>query len=408
MVIYDLVHGYQPFKDPGFHFPWVEKNLKDKFVPTSIAMVNSHVKRGVQLQGWTLDNWLQSSQEIVRMAEIVIDNVKRARELQKVEIGFSGYTHPILPLLSDDLLRIQLILDHEVVSNRLGEPAWFWPPEGAVDKKVLKILFELYPEVIPVIPDMSLGKNNFSGLIKVRHQGGGIQNVLVCNNILKDVFMNAMFYDENPHPQVVRTAWDDVKNIYEDGETFSQVFHEIDPELNILARDWENSGSVEVLTATSGGGLEIGGYLSMEAEFRLPSEGDWEQAILYNVEDILPGSWEVAASNNDPYIYWQPKKDTKNWQKLSDEEKDWTLQWVDYIQEYNALFDKYLETRGGMRGVLSNEMNKKELKEILPGLLSCVPWHYLANELWGPDRRVSHDAWQALCLPTINKLKEFK
>lgn len=405
MQFYDLFHGYQPFKDPVMHFPWVEKNLREVFVPTARAIAAANIIGGFQIQGWTLNQWSNSNDEVQNMFNEMKDDLNKALSDGHVEVGFSGYSHPILPLLSEKLVSLQIQLDHEVVSSIFRAPTWFWPPEGAINKEVLKVIFEHYPNIIVMIPDMCIGRENYSGLAKIKHSEDQQQRVLVCNNILKDLFMNTMFYQENPHPEVLQMSWDEIKMIYESDEMFTKMLNKLGGDLHVLARDWENSGSVKGLEKIIGGGLELDEVVDLKASHLLPSKGNWDDAEEYEIDDIKPGSWEVAASNDDPYVYWLPKQDGYFWQSLSEEERQWAQQWERFINRFNDGFSKWLEKRGGVEGVMADESLKEEAKDMLTGLASCVPWHFLANKKWKPDPGFSRVAWEKLSVPAEIKLK---
>ena len=58
MIFYDLIHGYQPFDPQAFTPRWIKRNLQQNFLPTSLAMKNGSISRGIQLQGWTIDAWI--------------------------------------------------------------------------------------------------------------------------------------------------------------------------------------------------------------------------------------------------------------------------------------------------------------------------------------------------------------
>lgn len=173
MIIYDLIHGYQPFDPQTFIHKWVRKNLQQIFLPTSISMRKGLIPRGIQLQGWTIETWLNTEKSIKDLAKKTLNNLKIANQKGNIEIGISGYSHPILPMLSNDLIKAQIILDKQVVEKYLGKATWFWPPEGAIDQRVLKVIHEIFPNLILLIPDKAIGEYNFNGPIKIKFSAKG-------------------------------------------------------------------------------------------------------------------------------------------------------------------------------------------------------------------------------------------
>ncbi len=404
MTFFDLSHGYQPFKDPNLHFDWVEKNLKNVFLPTSKAMTNGYVKRGVQVQGWTLEAWMNSTEETQALAETVISNLKIAESKKYIEFGFSGYSHPILPILTDDLIRLQLIFDYNAVTKHLGAPTWFWPPEGAININLLKILYELYPKTIVVVPDISVNRRNFSGFVKIMHEDGRYQKAFISNNILKDILMNAIFYEHNPYKDIT-IDWDDIQNIYTEKGRFYRLLQEINtPDPVILTRDWENAGSVKGLIPTDNGGLEHLSLMDNSFTFKLPSEASWDNAETIDIKDIVPGCWETDASPNNPYIYWRPNKESDYWKNIPLIKQIWVNKWNEYIDEFNDRFSVFIGKNGGIDTIVNDSKLSNDTKQMIAGLLSCVPWHFLANPQWGPDQSFSMAAWENICKPSREML----
>jgi hypothetical protein len=412
MKIFDLIHGYQPFQDPVFNFsydPWVKNNLEKVFYPTSVAMKNGSVKRGINIKGWTIDSWLSSSDDVKKLAKKIIRNLREAMNNRYVEVGFSGYAHPILPLLNKELIIAQIVIDHEITKDTFGEPTWFWPPEGAVSGELLSTLYDFYPEVIVVIPDVSLGLRNYSGVHTVAHHKKssslpGFQKVLVCNSLLKDVVMNSVCYPTNPHYEL-DMEWSHVKQMYFDHEKFNTMLNKLGGNIHVIARDWENMGSVEGLSSHENGGFEIKAFLKHAGDFKLPSEANWSNADVLKIEHINFGSWEVDAHVDDPFIYWWPSEYHSHWQTLNDEQKKWAKRWQGFIKEFNEDFKVWSDKHGGIKNLLNNETSKQHVKDLLPGLMSCIPWHFLAKQLWEPSPEFSKEAWEKIVLPSREKLK---
>ena len=56
--------------------------------------------------------------------------------------------------------------------------------------------------------------------------------------------------------------------------------------------------------------------------------------------------------------------------------------------------------------MLKNKELKDLLKQTLPGLHSCIGWHYFAKRSWKPDYQYSQAALKNIVLPSLKKLKK--
>lgn len=405
MIIYDLTHGYQPFQPPQLIPDWVEKNLKESFLPVSKALANGVIHRGTQIQGWTIENWLKGPGPIKSLAEETLENLKQAYQKGYIEIGTSGYAHPILPLLDENLIYAQIELDMAVLRKYIGKATWFWFPEGAVSQKSLKVLLERFPELIVIIPDTSLGKKNFSGLVKIKYENGKEQKAIVCNSLLKDIMMNAEYYPEKPPYVPDSVSWSVAQKMVYDGEKFFKILQTLGGNVHVLARDWENKGSKDGLAPIDKEGMDVKGLVELKAEFKLPSDVDWSNAELVKIEDVQPGSWETDAPEDDPFLYWWPNEESDRWKSLSKDKKAWVLRWKNLVNDYNKSFKEKVEAAGGVNELLESEGEKEKLRNSLPTLMSCIPWHFLAKPEWYPDPGFSKLAWENIILPAVQQLQ---
>lgn len=406
MLVYDLIHGYQPFQPPAFVPDWVEVNLQKVFLPTSVAMKNGSVKRGVQLQGWTIDNFLNSPEPIRSLAKEVINNLREASQSGLIEIGASSYSHAILPLFSKEIIQLQIIFDVEVLREYIGEPTWFWFPEGAVSQNALKILFELYPDLIVTIPDTSLSQTNYSDLIRIEYPNGGEQKTFVCNSLLKDIMMNAYYYPEKPSYVTDSVDWPTAQNMVYNGDDFKIVLQQLGGDIHVLARDWENKGSADGLVDFESGGKDVKGLVDLDAEFKLISEADWSKCKTISIEDIKNGSWECDAPHDDPYLYWKPNKTGDAWARISKENREWSIKWENMIENYNNKFKKVVEKHGGVENIIKDKDISTRVKGSFNALMSCVPWHFLAKDAYDPDPGFSKRAWENIVIPGCKTLEE--
>ena len=410
MVFYDLIHGYQPF-EPKINTPkWVRKNLKEVFLPTSLAMKKGLILRGVQLQGWTIESWLNSSPEIRSLAKKTLYNLKKAGQKRHIEIGTSAYSHPILPMLSNDLIKIQLILDKEIIEKYLGQPTWFWSPEGAVDQRVLKIIHQIFPSLILLIPDKAIGKANFSGPIKIKFKNS-FQKAIVFNTLFKDLFMNAEDYCKRPkyvrRPKHLsnKLVWSRIRRIAHSSQSFLQVLKFLKTDCFILMRDWENAGSRKGLRKSSDG-KEIGNFLKFrnQIEFRLPSQFNWPEAETFQITSIRSATWDMDSVPQDPFPWWQPNRHAWVWQHRTELKRKKVNEWQAVIKEFDQIFQQKIKEQGGLKKSLQNKRFKNLLKQSLPIVHSCVGWHYLAKKSWS-NYRYAQQMFKQVVLPCLEKLK---
>ena len=431
MYFYDLIHGYQPFEPKTGVPKWVKKNLRKVFLPTSLAMKKGLIRRGIQLQGWTIESLLANPGRIKKLAKKILRNLKIAGQRKHVEIGSSAYSHPILPMLSDDLIRAQIVLDREVVEKYLGKPTWFWLPEGAIDKRTLKIIHEVSPDLILLIPDKALGKYNFNGLVKIRFstrgRRGNFQKAIVFSCLFKDLFMNVEDYRRRP--KYIRRpgrlpkelVWARIRRTVHSPKIFLELLKflksyrgQSSGDFFVLMRDWENAGSKKGLRKIKGTVLErglspkeIGVFLKLKdkIDFRLPSQFNWKKAKVIPISKIIPASWDMESNPRDPYPWWQPNKYGKIWRQRKPFRRKRILEWQELIKEFDRTFQQKVKERGGFKKALKNQEFKKLLKRTMPALHSCIAWHYFAKRAWKPDYQYSQQALENIVLPVLEIFK---
>lgn len=415
MIFYDLIHGYQPF-DPEVEIPlWVKKNLEDIFLPCSLAMKKGIVPRGVQLQGWTIESWLNSPKPIKDLAKNTLSNLKTALQKEHIEIGTSAYSHPILPMLSEELIQAQIILDKKIIEKYLGKPTWFWPPEGAIDKRTLNIIHKIFPNLILLIPDKALGRYNFNGPIKIKFKDGW-QKAIVFNVLFKDLFMNAESYRKKPKyvhcPKRLakhltkELPWSQVRRTVHSPQIFLNVLEFLNKDTFVLMRDWENAGSKKGLRK-KGEAKEIGNFLKLRKQlnFRLPSQLNWQKAEIIPISKILPCSWDMESTPKDPFPWWQPNKQGKVWRETKPFRRKKVIEWQEIIKEFDKLFQAKVKAQGGLKKALKNKQFENLAKKTFPALHSCLAWHYLAKHAWWPDYQYSQKAMKNIVYPKLELLK---
>jgi len=406
VVFYDLIHGYQPYQPPHFIPHWVEENLREVYVTLSTAMKCKSIKRGVQLQGWTIENYLNSPNPIRFQAEKVINNLKEAKQNGTIEIGASGYSHPILPLFTKEIIKLQIIFDIEILHEYVGEPTWFWFPEGAVNSTSLEILYKLHPDLIVTIPDTSFSQINYSDFIKIKYPNGGEQKAVVYNSLLKDIIMNACDYPKKPSYVPKSVDWAAAQNMVYSGNDFEKVLQQLGGDFHVVVRDWEKMGTLYGKTKYEQGGYEMKGLLELDTNFKLISEMDWAGCKTVSIDKILNGSWECDAPQDDPYLYWKSNKAGDTWARISKENKDWVLKWENMIDNYNNKFKKVVEKHGGVENIIKDKDLSAKIKDSFTALLSCVPWHFLTKDEYRPDPGFSKMVWEKMVVPSLSTLED--
>lgn len=418
MILYDLIHGYQPF-DPKLKISgWVRRNLDDVFLPTSLSMKKGLISRGVQLQGWTIKSWLSADSKIKESARKVLKNLKIANQKKHVEIGISAYAHPILSMISDDLIKAQLILDQEIIEKYLGRATWFWPPEGAINKRTLNIIHQVFPDLILLIPDKSLGYNNYSGPVKIRFADGD-QKAIIFSTIFKNIFMNAdnahgkSKYKRRPKYLPKELVFSQVRKTVHSNQRFIELLgflkgYEFQKSIAlddlVLMRDWENAGSRQGLRKI-GQAKEMGVFLDSKSQidFCLPSQFDWTQATVVPISKILASSWEMASTLGDPFPWWQPNKQGRIWRERTELRRKKIIQWHGLIKEFDLAFQKRVKQLGGIKKALRDQQFKNLCFETFPAVHSCVGWHYLVKRNWS-NYRYAEKTLKNIVYPALEKM----
>lgn len=436
--ILDFIHGYQPayvFK------PWFLDNLRNIFLPTSEAMKYGILKRHVQLQGWTIDLGQNSDKEDVRLlTKDIVGNLSSASKKNFIELGFSGYTHPILPLCSDFVVLFQILQDIEVIRTNLGEPTWFWFPEGCVDRRVLKLLYALFPDIIPLIPNMSVDKKIFSGLVKIQDPQDKKKKfrAMVFDPVVKDTLMGASYFEKPNQKLPSQLDWKKAQKSMKEAHALCDTLQALSPRNDkIVVRDWENAGSkdslIEIHLRSGEERLshrlmkEVSGFFEAErfslAEFRLLGELDKKIDLSYDIDKIYPGSWEPLATKLNPYPYWRPSED--NIKRLDKDRKFLIRSWSYLLDTYNHIFDRIIEDHSVRNGsckkedftklsvkdkvviakkVFEDDKINKIFRETSPLLISCFPWHFTTPGEWDNDIGLSLDILKKNITPNFRAL----
>ncbi|MFH1721703.1 MAG: hypothetical protein ABH950_03750 [Candidatus Altiarchaeota archaeon] len=409
MKIFDVIHGYQPFAR-DLMSPWVKSNLDDVFLPTSAAMADGLIRRNVQLQGWTINEWLNASPTIRRKAQDVLNLLFRAKESDNIELGFSAYSHAFLPLLSEELMYAQMRADREVIEEYLGPPSFFWSPEAAYNQRLLEVLSLRFPNTIAVLPTGCLNNPSSDfGLLKTNTISN--QRVAVGSTLLKDFLMNGSVY-HRPVYAPKKLDWTKAANSMREA---SALLHTIDcvdkneKDFHVVIRDWENGESRDALVSI-GKRKEIGAFLEMKdkIDFKLLSEVKYVRHI-GDLSNCQSSCWEPLATEKNPFPYWTPKY-------VRGAKRDVRESWLALINLYDEVFRKIIfggedwrkESLNKRLSQVDEALNQKEFFKMFietsPTLLSCLPWHCFARDEWERFPGFPIKLTERLLKPLTNKL----
>ncbi len=350
MRIFDFMHAYQPFFTSEMP-DWVIKNLEEVFLPLSRSLAAGKGTHTIQIQGWTLESWANNPSTSEMFKELV-SNINQAIANGNVEVGFSAYSHPILPLLSNNHVEMQIEEDYKTVLKYFGEPKVFFPPEGAIDRRVLNIVTDLHPECTVLIPDKCVSEDILSGFYKYKNSSIAVFPVLV-----KSIVMGASF-SETPSlfvpPEV---DWDDARKSMVDTNSIERLLTSLELKDAIIVRDMENGGSRVHLEEMGPRMKNIPSIVGSGFSDNLVSSSAKEFQML--PEKIGPASWEPLSDPNDPFPYWSPQGEYNAF--LSWQQNEIIEDWLELI----AFYDEILEE------------SREHWKETSPCLISCFPWHII-------------------------------
>ena len=355
MKIYDFMHAYQPFFSERIP-SWVIENLEEVFLPLSRSFAKGLCKHTIQIQGWTLESW-DSNEKTKPLFEEFHKNVVQGIANGSVEIGFSAFSHPILPLLSNRLIEMQIEEDYKTVLKYFGEPKVFFPPEGAIDQRVLNIVSEMFPEMSIMIPDKAISLDITSEFFNFKRN-----KIAAFSVIVKDALMGAPYFERPPAFIPNEVEWASARKALKSPESLTKFLKQLEIKEGIISRDMENGESRNALREFGPRTKDIPSLVNGDFEKLFISEGHVEPGN--DIEEISPASWEPLSNESDPYPFWSPSGEYYLF--LSTYQKNLISSWLELVSFYDELI-----------------VNDETLfKETAPIIISCFPWHFTTPLEW--------------------------
>ncbi len=349
------MHAYQPFFSDEIP-DWVISNLEEVFLPLSRSFAKGLRKQTIQIQGWTLESW-NSNERTKPLFEEFHKNVVQGISNGSIEVGFSAFSHPILPLLSNRLIEMQIEEDYKTVLKYFGEPKVFFPPEGAIDQRVLNIVSEMFPEVSILIPDRAISSD-----IKSKFYNYKRNKIAVFSVIVKDALMGAPYFERPPAFIPNDVEWNSAKKALKSPDSLIKFFHQLELKEGIIARDMENGESRNALKEFGPRIKDIPSLVNGDFDKSFISEGSVEPGD--DIESINSASWEPLSNESDPYPFWSPSGEYYLF--LSTYQKNLISSWLELVSFYDELI-----------------VNDESLfKETAPIIISCFPWHFTTPLEW--------------------------
>ncbi|MFP4657006.1 MAG: hypothetical protein ACLFNK_05515 [Candidatus Woesearchaeota archaeon] len=357
MRIFDFVHAYQPFFDDDMP-DWVIKNMEEVFLPLSRAMSAGIARHTVQIQGWTLESWASNPKTKHMFAEIA-ENIRSAVRGGYVDLAFSAYSHPILPLLSNNLASLQIEEDYKTVLKYLGEPKIFFPPEGAIDRRILNIVNDIFPGTLIMVPDKCVSNDTISGFYDYNDLRLAVFPVLV-----KNVVMGAPFFEKPPLFVPPEVEWEDAKKALKDPASLERFLTQLSLKDVIIARDMENGESRDALSEFGPRKREVPSIAASEHSNHLL--GNAEKSFDMFTGNFEPASWEPLSTSDDPFPFWSPQGEY--YEFLCYQQQELVNDWLELV----AFYDELMIAKG----------DRELFRRTSPIIISCFPWHFTTPLEW--------------------------
>ncbi len=357
MRIFDFVHAYQPFFDDAMP-DWVIRNMEEVFLPLSRAISEGKANHTIQIQGWTLDSWAHNSRTKDLFAEIA-ENIRSAVRGGYADLAFSAYSHPILPLLSNNLAAMQIEEDYKAVLKYLGEPRIFFPPEGAIDRRILNILSDTFPDTLVMMPDKCISSDITSGFFTYNNMRLAIFPVIV-----KHAVMGAPYFENPPLFVPHQVEWQDARRALRDHKSLESFLDQLSLDDAIIARDMENGESRDALKEYGPRMREVPSLVDSNLTKNLLGES--QKSFEMFTGRIEPASWEPLSTSDDPFPFWSPQGEYYDF--LCYQQQELVNDWLELV----AFYDELIVESGDRQLFISTS----------PAIISCFPWHFTTPLEW--------------------------
>ena len=134
-----FLHAYQP-PLPIQTLPILKRIIDNCYTPmTQLLLENPDIRL-------TLNINASLTELLVEYEPKIIENLTLLAESKQIEFLESAAYHPLLPLIPEKYQKLQIQLNKEINQKHLGKnykPVGFFPPELAIDHKLLHLFFEL-------------------------------------------------------------------------------------------------------------------------------------------------------------------------------------------------------------------------------------------------------------------------
>lgn len=299
----------------------------------------------------------------------VIENIKLLVEMGRVELTGSAKFHAFLPLLPENEVRRQIILNHETNKRYFGDafnPKGFFPPEMAYSPKVAEVAASLGYKWI-IVDEVSLANQEVQTINNSVHKIGELDiDVYFREKAPSNLIMGALVRSADSLERVMheRLSQNEYLITAMDGETFGH--HR--PGLEDVIFDIMSSSKFDnVLISDLKTYYPAGGPI-------MPMDSTWASSI----KDVKAGN---------PYSLWFDKSNKIH-------EYEWelatlaitTLHDSAYTDEkYPAMFEETIKWDEMSSDQKKSEENKRQwlkARDALDKALNSDPWWWASAKPW--------------------------
>jgi predicted glycosyl hydrolase (DUF1957 family) len=176
----NFFHIYQP---PEWNNDVVRQVAEESYRPV-LRILRKHPEVHI-----TVNITASLTEQLAAMGlEDVLEDLRSLMERGQLELVDSAMYHPILPLLPEEEIRRQIMLQHELHRRVFGksyQPRGFFPPEMAYSEKLEPLLLELGYEWV-LIDEVALGGQLGTVNFDRRYRGPAGLGIVVRNRPVSD------------------------------------------------------------------------------------------------------------------------------------------------------------------------------------------------------------------------------